>query len=1418
MSTTLLLLAAVVVALLYQDLVKQLRRLSEQLQLREKAHADLLSTVEQLRRELHARPTAPIVPATESRVAAPERFVPVVPTATVDSAPAVAPPAPTPAATASPMAPAPPAAPAAVSLAVPEPAPAAGPVQAPVPLAPPRPVVPPATPRQAPSPPPVALPPSAPTEPTWWDRAEQVLLDNWTGILGAVVLVTGIGFLGIYTALRVSAPARFSMIVGFAAVLLGLHVYLRPRPFAAKLHVWLQSSAAAVFLFACVGAVRVPGLQWVEAPVSYLLLLAGVAANLWLAWAASRESVATLHGVLSLVALAVLPHELLSLGAAAGVTIFSIGITYRQRWKYQLLLSIGSFFAFHQYWHYALTNLHGELPTGVRLVAMGLVLAVGVAAAVVQYRKVYASVRFDALLFSAHLLNWTCLGINLYLYSTGSPWKTIPLTLGALFTFWVARQARLLGIRWLFRTDSIISLMLALFAAFSLQGWHASGTLILLFMLLETLLVAFVMAREREVLVFQVALVGAIVAGLGLVVLNLVYLSAYPALELPRNALMLMLAGLLGAGYFLLLQQQPSWPWEPGSRGQEIVRTFGGVVGLLYLGAAAVLARAVFGFASPPLAGLLSGILAAAGAVFGLAWYQRHLGGWFRTLHLLAGQVLLLLAILSLHEAGLSWPGTFTLLYLETLLLAGACGLAAEKVAYRSLLALALGSGVAVLLVSVGSVRTLAAPVLYQRLALLFAAGGSTSGLLLAATREPLRQRLEFLAAGWLQQGLQVLTVVLLLSGCGLLAQAIFGLAHPPIGALLGATMALAGLVFGLAYWWRWVAGWFRPAHLAAGQLLLGLGILGLHEAGLAWPAAATLLYAQVLLLMLALAWKEETGLYRAWLAGSVALAAVLPFVVCRVGALPDLPRAALLVGAALVTVSIQLLLHRRQALVLDAVPLSEDPLYRLRLLGLLPAVHLVAAGGLQYEHTWAGWAMAGLLLGLLLLRRWVRVPGLWLGVVVTAVVYQLLQWNHALPAKTDFPPLAVLGYLLPLLAVSGAGLATSWWAAAGRYLRWPWLYLLGLQAVLLCWATFAPYSEALPVLLWSLLAAVAAGTAQVVRRSIPSSSGLFRAGFPDRFLLHLTYALLAVALVGHFHVVLHHTLSLLVGIPARRLTAGALLLLLGTLAWQRPPATEPEYRSWRYLQPLLPEAALLFGSFTLWYEVRTQWLALLWIAAAFGLTLAAPRLPWHLRRIQAYGLLFFGAAVIWSCFSALQYVETGQLLTPGWACTAAAVALLFGYAAVRLQQSARHPAFWPPVLAPLAGLSQLPPAVLIPVLLYPAFTALTVLLVQSFDTSVLTVLLMLEVVAAFMSSLLLRRQDLRYLALAGMALSLARLLFFDLRQTGTITRAVVFILMGLLLLGMNALYARFKSRFEPLPAPEEPAPNLPPDVQPAPE
>ncbi|UOQ55056.1 DUF2339 domain-containing protein [Hymenobacter cellulosivorans] len=1686
MEALLVIVVTVVVALVYHGFRDRLKRLEQRLTERETGHAQLLTQVEQLRRELQElrdappirtappRPAAPVaaapataasatttapavvparpvaIPATPatpvepkviaplpaapaisvtstpvvppvvptppvpvaSPVAAPEPVAPVVPpVATPAAEPAIStptvPPAPVPTPpTAEPVlppvgSPAAPVAPPVVPTpspapAQPKPAPSTEPRPAPrpepKPESKPEPVfTPPAPPRPAPRP-----VPTEPAEPTWWERTEQVLLDNWTGILGAVVLVIGVGFLGIYTAVQVKPPVRFAMISGFAGALLGLNYYLRTKPFAQRLHVWLQSSAAAIFLFACVGATSVPGLQWAAPPLSYGLLLTGVAANLWLAWTSSRESVATLHGVLSLVALAVIPPDLITLGTATAVTAFCIAITYRQQWKYQLLLSILSFFVFHQYWHFHLA----QPLTGVaRVTAMSLVVLVGVAAAVVQYRRVYADSRFDALLFAAHVLNWTTLGFNLYQYSTGSPWKTIPLALGAVLTFFVARRARQLGIQWLFQTDTIISLILALATAFSLQGWHATGPVVGLFMLLEALLIAFIMAREREALVFRVASVGALLAGAGLLVMITAQLTSYSPAELQRNALIVFLAASLGAGYFRLTFSQPLL--EPDAQDSPTNRAlhqgFGGLVGALYLSAAALVLQALFGIRNPSVGLLIGEALAAAGVVFALARQLRGEPAWFRTLHFAAGQVLLTVAILGLHKLGLVWPATAAVLYLEVLALTWLLGRATEVHAFRMYLGAALLAGLWLLLAGTGPGQQLPAASLHRNALLLLGAGllsavffrqlsrplwlsaqasasperslhqglggltgvlylagagvllqalfgppqppalalisgaavaaglvfglsrwlrGSTEwfrilhllagqmlltvailglhklGLVWPATAAVLyletlaltwllsratevvafrmylgaallagfwlllaaglhwsvlppaalhRNTVLLLAAGlasavffqlfarqlWLSaqvstspdrslyQGLGGLTGVLYLAGAGLLLQALFGPPQPPAAALVSGAVVAAGLVFGLSRWLHGGVEWFRILHLLVGQLLLSIAVLGLHKLGLSWPLTTVLLYAEFLLMLGLLAGRREWWVYRVQLYATLLLATLLPVVVYGTGQLSPEQRALLLTLAALATAAAQATLVRLAAPEYDLLPFSYNPAYRLRVLGTVAGLLLLAAAGLIYHHTWAGWVAVGIAGALLALRRSVRVPGLWVGLLLAAAGYHLLQWHHVLVAEPGLNSGAALLYLLPLVLLAAPGLAFSWWQAQARHVRWPWLYLLGLHVLVLGWATAPVRFEALAVLVWCGAIALAAGAAQWLRRRFSDPAALTRQGSPDRHLLHVAYGLLAWALLWHFYHEVPGTAELW-HVPTRRLTAAALVLVLAGLAWRRPPATAPVYRSWQLLHPYLPELTLLFLGFTLGYEVRLTWLALSWLALAFALTLGGGRLPEQLHRVQLYGVLFFWLSTIWATYVALRYLAPGQLLSVRWLTTAGAVALQFAYAAVALQSHATaKPLYWPAGLSGLARLGQLSPRQLVAALLYPAFVALTVLLVQSFDRSVLTVLLMLEVVALFVSSLLLRRQDFRYASLAGVAVCLVRLVFFDLSQRGTVTRAVVFILMGLLLLGMNALYARFKDRFAPTPAADESAEDFSPTTDP---
>ncbi|GAB3582255.1 hypothetical protein [Hymenobacter daeguensis] len=1656
-----------------------------------------------------------------------------------------------------------------------------------------------------------------PTGPSWWERASTLLLENWTGILGAVVLVTGVGFLGIYAALRLAPPFRFLMICAFSAGLLGARFALRNKEFARQLNGWLLSSAAAIFLFACVGSVSIAGLRWATPPFDYLLLLAGVSANLWLAWRASRQEVSTLHGVLSLVALAVLPPTALTLAAAAGVTAFSIAITYRQLWKYQLLLSIISFFAFHLYWHQELAVVSNAL----RLTAMGLVLLVGVAAAVVQYRSVYAKRTFEPLLFTAHLLNWTCLGINLYLYSTGSIWKTIPLALGALLTYWAGRKARQLGIGWLFQTDTIISLMLALATAFSLQGWHATNSVILLFMLLESLLVALIMARQREALVYRVAMSGAGLAATALLLLAGSKLGFSPPPTLYRDAFVLALAGWAGLAFVRFIFRQPlldSTPAAPGTpkrnappeaAHRRLLSTFAGAAGLLQAGAAGLLARVLFAWADAPVALLIGAVLGLAGAALGLAaWLrpQAAMPAWIRQQQLVLAQLLVLLAVLGLHETGLGWPVLLGLLYAENLIVGLLASRWREALLYRLALAGASLAGASLLLVAADKAASGLPPELYRDALVLALAGWAGIAFTKLAYRQPAAKtaaepspdagNIGVAGHSWLG-GIAGLAGLLQVGAGLLLVRVVFGWQHVPVWLLLAALLALAGAALGLAAWLRpqgAMPAWIRQQQLILGQFFMGLAVLGLHETGLSWPVVLGILYAEnlvagwlsarqreALLYRIALTSSYLTGaavlwattgkltshiphiLYRdalvlaltgwagiaftrlthprlalplsapalpspqsphsitsfgphdgSWLSGFAGLAGLLQagaglllthvvfawqhapvagligallglavvalglaawlrtstivpawvrqqqlvlaqffslLAVCSLhelhlswpvvlgllyfenlavalptarrrehllyhialagayatglslllmagsamsndlppvlyrdalvlaltgwagivfaqlahrqllqaekaiaaapsqpeisstdqdllsgfaglagllqagtgvllarvlfawqqapvagllvalltlagaalglaarlrthGQLPDwvrrqqlvlgqffvvlavlglhetgltwpavllilyaehllaalllngrseatllhtqtyllvvqaalLPllisytapatlsfpaRAALLTGAALLTVGYQLRRYILSNADEEFFVIRFSATFRLPALGLEAGWLLLSAGALVYERAWAAWALVGLLGTLLLLRQRLMVPGLWAGLVLAGAGYIGLQWSHVLapPAGPHFSPGYVLRYLLPTLAIPLAGLWASWWAGAGRYLRWPWLYLLALHLVVALVAAVPGGHIAYLTLGLLALAAAAFAAARLWRRTLPDEAAVRRAGTPDRFLLHIAYWLLGCSLATHLWLITLH--ESFFGQPAEYFTAAALFAVLAAFTLSPPPAAAPVYHSWRLLHPWLPEATVLFGTATLWHNIRTPWLPLVWVLAALVLSHSAAQLSVRLRRLGVYGRLYYWLAAGTASVASLLYLSPDQLLSAEWWEVTAAVALLFGYAAMALQAGA----------APYAGLSPAwdalarPPRRMLEAwLLYPAFLALALLLIQSFDRSVLTVLLMVEVVAVFSTSLLLRRQDLRYLSLGGMLACLVRLVFFDLSQSGTVTRAVVFILMGLLLLGMNALYARFKSRFAPDDAPAE--------------
>jgi hypothetical protein len=97
----------------------------------------------------------------------------------------------------------------------------------------------------------------------------------------------------------------------------------------------------------------------------------------------------------------------------------------------------------------------------------------------------------------------------------------------------------------------------------------------------------------------------------------------------------------------------------------------------------------------------------------------------------------------------------------------------------------------------------------------------------------------------------------------------------------------------------------------------------------------------------------------------------------------------------------------------------------------------------------------------------------------------------------------------------------------------------------------------------------------------------------------------------------------------------------------------------------------------------------------------------------------------------------------------------------------------------------------------YPLFVGVAVFLYWRFDRSLLTLLWAAEAFIVFGLSAWLRENQFRYLALGGLAACLARLVLIDLAEANLIVRGLVFIGVGLLMLGMNAIYNRYRARFQ---------------------
>lgn len=366
-------------------------------------------------------------------------------------------------------------------------------------------------------------------------------MENWTGILGSAVLVAGITFIGGYTGLRLSPFYRTLMIVAAAALLAGGGILLDRRAQWKLLAQWLKSSGAAVFLFACFGASAVPGLSWIrDLTMALAVLLVGVAVNLIVAFRARSEPFASLHVVLSLVPLALIPQSDLTLVLATLVAAAGVSLSFRERWDVHTLVTLGCFIVFQAAWY---TRVFEPAPTiEGRLLGILTTLVIGTLAALTHYRASYSGERLKSLPWITHLASWSLLGAGLALYHVGNtPFRGVALIVAGVTVFLLARKGRALGTRWLYLTDTLVGQALVTVGVISFYPFVSNWLLIPALVLLQCGLYLRVVLDEPEEFLIKV---GAYLVHLAALALAVCGMIAYQAeSNKPTQAAAILLGG-----------------------------------------------------------------------------------------------------------------------------------------------------------------------------------------------------------------------------------------------------------------------------------------------------------------------------------------------------------------------------------------------------------------------------------------------------------------------------------------------------------------------------------------------------------------------------------------------------------------------------------------------------------------------------------------------------------------------------------------------------------------------------------------------------------------------------------------------------------------------------------------------------------
>lgn len=302
------------------------------------------------------------------------------------------------------------------------------------------------------------------TKSEFWVKVEKMFAENATGIIGVTAVVVGVVFLAIYAAISMGALARFVVVCGFSLLFYVFYILLAKRAFWQNIALWMRTASGVIFLVGCIGSSHLTYMKWVNDEALGLTLVGlGIFVNIVFGALSKKELFATVHILLSLFALLIIPFSFL-LFVIAGIICFAgmVMALGNKKWNAHLAIVNIAFMIVNLVW--VMNNFSVWPENSLYMIAVCLFVALPCLFS--HYRRIYQG--WDNVALVTHLIIWITLGVNLYLHSRGTIFSTIGLAVGAFATFVLSFYANKLKIEWLYVCDRLASLALGILTCISL--------------------------------------------------------------------------------------------------------------------------------------------------------------------------------------------------------------------------------------------------------------------------------------------------------------------------------------------------------------------------------------------------------------------------------------------------------------------------------------------------------------------------------------------------------------------------------------------------------------------------------------------------------------------------------------------------------------------------------------------------------------------------------------------------------------------------------------------------------------------------------------------------------------------------------------------------------------------------------------